>query len=144
MTKLEHARLIEIKFYYTILDLLDICKNIYIVCQLIDSLAALSEYNPEQVKKLAIDILDNPAKTPTAAEAIYTLRLGGEAIFNIIQRTKKYQKYVYQILEQPKDKMYITPKYLSAAHTAMIQFMKTINKFKKVGDNCGKHTLGPN
>ena len=132
--QLAQGRWIEIQFYYICSDILNLRNNIMDVMDIIDSLAFVGNYNAEQTKQLANEILSTIRFKPTREEFCLISREFGVPINSIKARTGIHNKTLYEMFEKNKqDPRFFYPKLTEHKVQVAEQFVIIFNNFKKVG-----------
>ena len=127
-------RYYELMFFYILIDLLNIRKELNDVYDTIEFMNLWNEYEPELVKQVAQIMLTDPWVKPTREEFLVLTHKKKVPIKHIKKRTGLCNKKIYSVLNAEKDDPRAFYKRLSNNQIAIIKpFVDRFNKFKGVG-----------
>ena len=130
---LKEKRWTEIKFYFIILDILNIRKNMLDVMDLIDNLAIFGQYSPEQLKPIAQEVISSIRFRPGKEEFI-TLASEKMPVTAIKKRANLHNRIYYNIINKEKEdpRMYY-PRLNDSKLEVIELFLKAFENIKEVG-----------
>lgn len=135
MDELTQARWTELQFYYICTDLLSLRNNMLDVMDMIDNLTIFGNYNPEQLKMLAQEMIASIRCRPSKEEFCILCHLNKVPVTKIKEKIPKlHNKTYYAILEEhEKNPRMFYPRLRPEQLTLIIPFVEAFNKFKGVG-----------
>jgi hypothetical protein len=131
LTKL---RWTEIQFYYICSDTLKIRNNIMDVMEMIDHLAIIGNYSPEQIKPLAQEVIASHRYRPSKEELVLLCHMHGVPINHIKNRLQMLNRTLYNIIaDNEKDPRMFYPRFRPEQGELITKFIDAFNIFRKVG-----------
>lgn len=127
-------RWIELQFYFLILDLFKIKKNLMDLMDIVDALAIFGGYNPEEVKRIVQEILNNPRIKPSREEFILICRKHNIQIRTIAKVGRIANRDIYKVIEDDKSDPRMFYNRSSKEQIEIMQtFLNTYNQIRGLG-----------